>query len=166
MILNQSLYLALHQTSKEWGVFASRLIKKGELILVLNGIERRGINYDGCCEGEENWFQVGDKKWLDDFGYGKFLNHSCDPNSTIFDLVKLRALKDIEPSEEVVIDFETIDWDDSVYGAFVCKCSSDKCRGIIRGYRFLPENVKNDYKRKGLIPDFLLKLESHNSIIS
>ena len=47
---------------------------------------------------------------------------------------------------------ENSDWE------MLCKCGNDNCRKIIRGYRFLPDNIKKIYR--GFISEWLLQDEN------
>ena len=61
---NQKLYVANSPNARGWeklGIFASRLIKKGEVIFVFKGVEIR-TEYNKYWEGEEFWIQIGHKK--------------------------------------------------------------------------------------------------------
>lgn len=69
----------------------------------------------------------------------EFVNHSCDPNCGIkpnrhaaYDLVAMRG---VEAGEEVTFDYCTTEW--SIVGFDRCDCRSDRCRGIVRGGKFL-----------------------------
>lgn len=162
---NQKLYVTNCHNSKKLGIFASRMIKKGEVIFVFKGVEIR-TEYNQYWEGEEWWIQIGHKKWLDPEGYGKFLNHSCNPNSFVSKSVVLVAFRDIHPLEEVTIDYDTTDWTFSAYDPFACKCGSENCRKVIEGYKSLPNNIREAYKRIGLIPEYLLEMEKRENGIA
>ena len=59
-----------------------------------------------------------------------FINHSCEPNAyvkTLFGHVLFFALRDIEPGEEISVDYEQTLHPDSKR----CKCGAASCRGTI-----------------------------------
>ena len=162
-LINQKLYIAPIK-NKGLGVFASKPIRKGELIFSFSGVEFR-VDDDYKCDVEGYWFQIGDKQWLDDKNYGKFVNHSCNPNSAIFNSIELKSIKDIKPGEEINVDYDATEWDNSRYNAFICKCGDKNCRGIIQGYKYLPEIWKRFYKKMGIVPNYLLEMEKQQSIM-
>jgi SET domain-containing protein len=59
-----------------------------------------------------------------------YINHSCDPNAfmkTLYGHVLFFALRDINPGEEITIDYEQTLLPDSRR----CHCGSRNCRGTI-----------------------------------
>jgi 8-oxo-dGTP pyrophosphatase MutT (NUDIX family) len=58
-------------------------------------------------------------------------NHSCDPSTWMQDSVSTSARRDIEPGEEITIDYAT--HTDNPTWSMVCRCGSSLCREIIRG---------------------------------
>ncbi|MGH9941653.1 MAG: SET domain-containing protein, partial [Pyrinomonadaceae bacterium] len=60
----------------------------------------------------------------------QFVNHSCQPNSfvrIIHDHIIFFALRDIEPGEEITLDYvESYHADD-----YHCRCGAPGCRGTI-----------------------------------
>jgi hypothetical protein len=58
------------------------------------------------------------------------LNHSCDANSWLADVVTLAARRDIAAGEEITLDQGTWNFDDDVYvwDQAHCSCGVDACR--------------------------------------
>jgi len=59
-----------------------------------------------------------------------YINHSCEPNAfmrTVYGHVLFFALRDIEPGEEITIDYEQTLHPNSKK----CQCGARKCRGTI-----------------------------------
>lgn len=141
------------------GVFASREILKDEVIDILNGrvVDLRELAY-WQTESHYYWLQIGKLAWLVPTPPGEFLNHSCMPNAAVIDLLKLVSIRDIAQDEEIVIDYDTIDWDEHA-DPIECRCGTPSCRKITRGYKFLPESVKASYKQMGIIPEYIYELE-------
>ena len=88
---------------------------------------------------EDMWdipFQVSDDVFFgiakrSEVGIGERINHSCDPNAGFVSEMRLVAIKDILPGDDVVMDYATCS---SMNGyRLVCKCSSHKCRKVITG---------------------------------
>ena len=129
------------------GLFAKRAFKKGEEVWIAKGIKpaKSKIMTDEefkkftekCIREDKQWDAVylGNGKHRaavadrdnDPNNYG---NHSCDPNTKPVDGKRI-AIRDIEPGEEITIDygyFSPKDW------SMKCNCGSPKCRKIVRGY--------------------------------
>jgi D-alanine-D-alanine ligase-like ATP-grasp enzyme len=101
---------------------------------------------------EEVWVTPG----IDPLAW-KPINHSCDPNAW-FSGLDLIARREIEPGEQITIDYATLFADDMP--AFDCTCGSVNCRGTVRGTDYLEPFVRHygdhvsDYvrmKRAGLM---------------
>ena len=95
--------------------------------------------------------------WRDSTRMARFSNHSCDPNYGIKNLFEIVAMRDINPGEEITWDYdmtENSDW------TMECRCGAEHCRGIVRGYLFLPQEFRDRYQ--GFISDWLI--EHHEKI--
>jgi len=76
----------------------------------------------------------------------KFINHSCNPNSYVKTIKKIRkvlAMRNIEKGEEITFDYSINGNND---GTFNCHCGSDNCRGIYQGNFFkLSKDIQLKY---------------------
>lgn len=98
--------------------------------------------------------------WENEFLHGKdclaeLINHSCNPNCWIKDKSNVVAMRDIKKWEEIIWDYEMSE--DSDWIMENCQCWSDICRWIIRAYRFMPEPIKQKYKKEWMISEWLIK---------
>ena len=83
------------------------------------------------------------RKTNDDLDYcWQYLNHSCEPNGYLNQVdVSFRALRDIEPGEEINFNYLTTESEMAL--PFICLCGSPKCFGLIKGHDFLtPEQAE------------------------
>jgi hypothetical protein len=65
-----------------------------------------------------------------------FFNHSCDPSAYIcFEDYTVRALRDLEPDEEVTFNYNTTEYE--MANPFKCQCDSKSCLVDIRGFKYL-----------------------------
>jgi SET domain-containing protein len=84
-------------------------------------------------------FGVGDGSTvIDGHGTAMFLNHSCDPNCETDEQngrVWIRAIRDIEPGEELVYDYNLYDGDES---PATCYCGAANCRKTM----YSPKEIK------------------------
>ncbi|NOT76336.1 MAG: SET domain-containing protein-lysine N-methyltransferase [Cyclobacteriaceae bacterium] len=77
--------------------------------------------------------------------YLECINHSCDPNA-FFDTTRkqLIAVKSIEKGEQFTFFYPSAEWD--MDQPFQCQCGSKNCIGMIKGAKYLPENVLSFYR--------------------
>ena len=72
-----------------------------------------------------------------------FINHSCQPNAGMSGQICIVALRDIEPGEEICIDYAMCDG--SPYDEFHCSCGTPQCRGHITGNDWMIAEVQERY---------------------
>ncbi len=125
-----------------YGIYASREIKKGELIFKGEGRAQRIITKRFV---EKNWnkdekmhfrryaYPVSDELfilWDDDPSEWAPQNHSCQPN-TFFDGLNVLAIRDIKENEELTLDYAQ--FLDENMEPFQCHCGAETCRGLVAG---------------------------------
>jgi len=91
-------------------------------------------------------------------GLDDFFNHPCNPNSGLKiqnGKAILVAIKNIKSGEEITWDYSTTmnedDWE------MDCVCGSKNCRGRIRDFKYLPENVQQKYINLRIVPKYILE---------
>jgi SET domain-containing protein len=130
---------------REVGVFATRAIRKGEVLTISGG---RVLPYRKvkalppklrrlCFHLEYGFYLIpprGQKVAL-----GFYTNHSCAPNAGDLDgwyALTLIALRRIRKDEEITCDYRTVAvGDDRRYRPllrFRCRCRAKNCGGVIR----------------------------------
>lgn len=86
-------------------------------------------------------------------GADDYVNHSCDPNCSLYfennELI-LRAIRDIEPGQELSFDYGTVQFTEPT--TFECKCDSPECRGTISNFYALPDDIKQYYLENNMVP--------------
>ncbi len=127
-----------------FGIYATREIRKGEVIFTGEGkaqriITRRFVekHWD---ENEKNHFRryaypLSEEVyalWDEDPSEWAPQNHSCDPN-TVFDGLNTMAARNIKKEEELTLDYSS--FLDENMEAFQCNCGSKNCRGNIQGIK-------------------------------
>ncbi|MEA1981470.1 MAG: SET domain-containing protein-lysine N-methyltransferase [candidate division Zixibacteria bacterium] len=134
------------------GVFANRIIKKGERIIEYKGEkitpdeeERRygdvDINGNGNGDHHTFLFYIDDEITIDATLKGnsaRYINHSCEPNCESIDEeghIFIEAIKNISPGVELTYDYSfEPDEDDTLEEAiqnYPCRCGKKKCRKTI-----------------------------------
>jgi hypothetical protein len=124
--------LKIAETAVGKGLFARRRLKAD---MVIGEIE--GEIFPDYPKDPSYCMELPSGKLLEPAPPLRFLNHSCDPNCELFyweaetaaeqeDRLFLQTLRDIEPGEELLIDYG---W--PADAAIPCRCGADCCRGWI-----------------------------------
>lgn len=127
-----------------YGIFARHRILKNEVIFIGETLSQRIVTKSFV---EENW----NKKQKSDFKHYAYpiskdvyilwdenpihwapQNHSCDAN-TAYEGLNVIALRDIEPGEELTLDYAL--FLDETMEPFACQCGSKNCREMVFGVK-------------------------------
>ena len=73
------------------------------------------------------------------------INHSCEPNCYVKDLFCVRAMRDIEPGEQLTISYSLFCNSDWKVPGGKCLCGTPSCLGDILPWRELPAEYKRRY---------------------
>jgi hypothetical protein len=154
-------YLKIQQNSNgDLGIFTTVDIPANTPIMELRG--------DICSlkdlpQNSEVHLQIGVDIFLCPSGVldgVDFINHHCDPNCMLHVVGKraiLYSLYVIPKNSELTFDYSTTSTDTVENWKMNCKCNSFKCRQVVSGYQYLSEKQKNDYKKRGITPLFILE---------
>lgn len=145
--------LEVRMTSKKgYGVFANAFIPADTVIAAFDGpIYEAETATELPPHCVDYAIQFEEHKWRESEGIARLANHSCDPNCGIKNLFQIVAMRDIQTGEEITWDYdmsENSDW------TMQCACGAQQCRGLVCGYRFLPEAFRKRYQ--GYISEWLL----------
>lgn len=153
MSFDIGLYIA--KGTKGFGVYAGRTIRPGEEILRFTGplIDFEGTLRLGEREGDA--LQIGPNLYVHLDEPGSLVNHSCLPNAGIVDDLHLVALEPIHPHQEICYDYST-SMDDG-HWTMECLCGESICRGRIRDFRKLPDDLQAHYLRRGIVQSYLAR---------
>jgi SET domain-containing protein len=135
--LNVTLAEVRGRGFEQSGLFAKTLIRSGDLIGCYGGravmidvdpVTNRYINTTWQHQQVWQLRRVGDRilGLVSTCGFESvdYINHSCRANTTIVDRIIVVASRDIEPDEEVTMDYR--EWDFILEGVS-CWCSDPKC---------------------------------------
>lgn len=138
-------------TDKGLGLFAGRPFAQGEILWIADDFDIK------IPLGEYLKLSDQERRRLDKFSYldykrrviipwdeGKYVNHSCDPNSTgvlQYDNISI-AIREIDEDEEIVEDYYSYF---GHFGQFDCSCGAVNCRNSI-----YPDNDFNSRLRLDL----------------
>ncbi len=102
------------------GVFARRLIRKGEVIETVPVIVLPAEEVGDGSAMMSYCFEWGRGRMALALGYGSLYNHSYRPNARYDDVglqtKEFTALRDIEPGEEITVNYNGEPHDDSPVG--------------------------------------------------
>lgn len=131
------------------GLFSGELIPKGSLIAIFSGRIYKVEELFNENELKNYIFPIDENLYIGPHSVHKinqifYINHSCEPNSAIEGDIKIVALRDIFPGEEITIDYATIFFNQS---NFVCNCNSSQCRKSIHGTDILIPELQKKYHK-------------------
>jgi len=144
------------------GLFAARRFRPHQTIIKIAGrVVDAGLLWDRGGTFADNCFRFGPETYLDPGdAFGRYLNHSCEPNAGIRkdnNQLFLFSAATIDEGTEIVIDYSTILGDDDIW-TMHCNCGRRGCRKKIKRFGSLPSSVKQRYLRDGLVPKYIVKL--------
>jgi len=127
------------------GMFATALIWAGETLMIWGGVvytreelSTRRVKLNPVAHAER---RIDDDLYIAApmTGMDHYFNHSCDPTTWMQDTITVIARRDIQPAEELTIDYATLDLDGR-HRIKPCRCGTLLCRGQVTGSDWrLPE---------------------------
>ena len=169
-------YILKKTSDKGTGVFASRDIRKNELIFQVNLNKftkytpeqlEQAVRENPELNGDHANY-AGCGKYVIEETPAAYMNHSCDPNC-YFKMKSISkydvcALRDIKRGEELSHDYTacSVDqFDGKETWVLDCHCGSENCRGKVTGdffkmpkqwqvkyYQYLPPSIRRKYRNK------------------
>lgn len=129
------------------GVFAREGIGESTLLAMWTGVVVDEEQLEGIpaeirpyvAQVEENLYLVS----LPPIEPADYINHSCDPNAGMSGQIGIVARRDIQPGEEVCIDYAMCDG--SPYDEFQCSCATPSCRGHVTGNDWMMADLQERY---------------------
>jgi hypothetical protein len=119
-------------------------VSRGNRLITTSAISKGTVfhkitDYQLMGQATYQTVQVDTAMHLEEY-YLSHTNHSCAPNIVI-DITRLecRALRDIEPGEELSFFYPSTEW--SMNQPFVCNCGSAHCIQLVEGAKTLSLNV-------------------------
>ena len=152
--MTEPIYVSRSKIKGE-GVFASRDIKRGEVVCKMKGEKIPvGKLHKVSQSGRDivvDPLQISQTEYVNLARPYVVINHSCDPNCGIRQQ-HLVAIKKISKNEEITYDYSST-W----FDGFNCNCGSRICRGHVGDFLGISKSVQRKYIKLGIIPDFILK---------
>jgi uncharacterized protein len=160
----------VRHTHKGLGLFAKRRFRMGEILWITDDLDVK-LPLDTYLRMEApQKRKVNIYCYLDDqkrvvipWDEGKYVNHSCAPNSTgllQFDNVSV-ALREIEAGEELVEDYHSYS---GHFESFECACEAASCRGYVQCHNSYDASLRLDLRHiveaMLAVPQPLLELDT------
>lgn len=157
-------HLEVKTNEKGKGLYAKTDIQKGESVFIINGSmyfseSESVLNRYGRTKHIRDYaIPISEYYYVDQSGNAPlmFLNHSCDPNCAVRDLLEIYSVRDIEQGEELTISYSTIcdsDWENP---EGVCLCGSENCNGKILPWRELSKEQQKYFLENNMVTDWIL----------
>ena len=132
------------------GMFARERIHAGEVVIVWGGRLFTASDIEQGLTRRYSVAEIGEGVYLGAFeddpeSIDDYMNHSCDPNCWMLDEVSIAARREIQPDEEVTIDY-------AMFGSGAgwriddCRCGSQLCRHTITGSDWKIASLQSRYR--------------------
>ncbi|MFN8486514.1 MAG: SET domain-containing protein-lysine N-methyltransferase [Caldilineaceae bacterium] len=145
--LSPKLEVRVHSDKGGMGVFAREPILANEVLAVWSG---RIYTYAELRQlasiKQQHSLQVEEGLYLTTGAEDEpadYINHSCNPNAGLDGQIVLRAMRTIEPDEEICYDYAMSDG--SPYDEFECTCGAPNCRRYITGKDWQRPDLQKKY---------------------
>lgn len=129
------------------GMYAKEKIAKGEIVFIKGGhIVKREEFYASAVIN--SYLPISDDYYMaaitpeEEEQIKLYNNHSCNPNCGMHGEITFVAIRDIEPGEELTIDYAFVDNEDYW---FECNCGSPYCRRVVTGYDWKKKELQERY---------------------
>ncbi len=113
------------------GVFASRDFRKGEVVITWSdcSTELTQQEMEQLPPSQKRYVSCHSRgRWVLFRSPGKFVNHSCEPNTRAIDGCDV-AVRDIQKGEEITADYGA----EKVPGLNMkCACGSKECKRVVK----------------------------------
>ena len=158
----ESINLMVTKSKNGNGIFTKRNFAAQEIVFEVTG------TFISCNEEEDldeearsNIYRYDENLYISPKGkIGNFLNHSCNPNAKVSKIGKrlfIFVIKNIPKEKEVTIDYSTIIASDDLW-KMKCNCGSSICRKKVGKFNLLPIKLKDKYKTKKIVPEYITKI--------
>jgi hypothetical protein len=135
------------------GMFAREPIEEGQVVCIVGGTRMTDSEFANfqAAHSLYSFIQIDETLYLvEDLEMAPCvyasMNHSCDSSAWMADEVTLVARRDIEPGEEVTVDYALFTTQSNWMLDTRCRCGSPHCRRMITGDDWRREDVQDRYR--------------------
>lgn len=146
------LYVSTSTTGR--GLFAGEPIAAGSCILQFSGPLLTLNETRARGPAAANALQIGIDRYIYLDEPGRFVNHSCAPNTAVIGDTRLVAIRPIAAGEEIRFDYSTTVSDG---WTMECLCGAAECRGLVAAFQLLPEQLRRRYALLGHVQRFIVE---------
>ena len=143
------------------GLFAVEPVKKDEAVVDFSaGVgqyvsnaefdKKYSLDFDYGLQVDDDLFFAAME--TDEVEPADYINHSCEPTCGIRDKIKIAAMRDIQPGEEITFDYAMSESSDYQMD---CLCGKPNCRKTITGDDWKIPELQQKYK--GYFSEYLQK---------
>lgn len=145
-IMSPKVFIGTSRINQK-GMIAKELIHAGEIVYIKGGhiLSRSELFSSDVIN---SYLPISDDYFLgaisaeEEDAIKLYNNHSCDPNCGMYGEITFVAIRDIQPGEELTVDYAFIDNEDY---SFECQCGSVKCRHIVTGFDWKIKQLQDEY---------------------
>lgn len=150
-------YLKSKSVNNTVGIFTEVDIPKNKPVIEITG---NLYSKDDKPEDSNNYLQVSQTWYIGlSGGLDDIIRHSCNPNCYLRVVGKralLYSLYPIRANSELTFDYSTTSTETIEEWSMSCNCQSYNCRKLISGFQTLDIKTQEDYKKKGMVPSFIV----------
>lgn len=143
----------IDETDVGRGVFAARDFEPWSPILTFDGPRVTGDHPVAVADEGGYLLQIDMDTYIVPRPPAVLVNHSCRPNAGIVEAVRLVAICPIRAGEEIRFDYSTT-MDEEAW-TMQCRCGAPSCRGVVKDFKYLPDEVKQRYLDLGIVSPFI-----------
>ena len=146
-----------------YGLFAKQPIKKDEIVWKLDP-DAQLLTLAEVAAGPPDYrryaIQSRNRYFLSQ-DHIELMNHSCDPNTWYEGDFQRVAHRDIQPGEEITLDYSTIEVEPPYRFSWECRCGAPHCRKRITNDDCLDHGFQERYK--GHLPSWTVEYIEHRN---
>ena len=150
-------HLKVKPTNTGKGIFTEIDILPNMPIIEVTGAIHKAENMPD--PNNSAWLQVSNRLFIGASGsYDDQIRHSCNPNCyvrAIGSRAIVYSLYLIKADSEITFDYSLTSTDTLDSWQMNCQCGQFNCRKIISGFQYLGEDLKEKYRKMGIVPMFM-----------
>ncbi|HZG01307.1 MAG TPA: SET domain-containing protein-lysine N-methyltransferase [Chitinophagales bacterium] len=151
--------IRVSDTPKGKGLFANVELSKGTVITAVRG---EHVRFEDTTElnGTESYcVQITLKDYVKPDPPFYYANHSCNPNCGLNENLELVTIRMVPRDEELVWDYSTSMLER--HWVMKCECGDANCRGIVNDFDLLPDDVRTNYIKMGIVLPYIVEYLSN-----
>lgn len=153
-------HMVIRESEKGKAVYADTDIRKGEFVCEFTGPVCTMCEYKNMHDPLNNhYLQIDEDLFMGPSGNADdLINHSCNPNGGLVyrdGRIEFIAIRDIRKGEELSFDYSTT-MDEDCW-EMDCLCGEENCRGKVRDFKHLPQELQEKYIALGVVMPYIVK---------